>query len=155
MISNVIIVHGSNATEEDSKSRKWGPENLRHWKPWIKKKLEEEGIVVSNEIYPRDWLPDYEEWKNVFEENEIDENTVLVGHNAGAAFILRWLAENKKKVNKVILVAPYIVQSNTYSYLNEFNDFKIDSALKNYFNELTVFYADDDDEDIILHEYYS
>lgn len=98
---NCIIVHGSNSSEKHANEGL--PRNERHWKPWIKKELEKRGFDVSNELYPKDWLPDYEEWKKVFERNKIDENTILIGHSAGTAFILRWLSENKRKVDKLIL----------------------------------------------------
>ena len=146
-ISNVIIVHGSNESEKESKKGK--PENLRHWKLWLKRNLEENRIKVSNELYPEDWIPDYEKWKKVFEKNKIDENTILVGHSAGTAFILRWLSENKKKIDKLILIAPSVIKSDKYKYLSKLKDFDYDSSLKNYFNKLVIFYSDNDDEDII------
>ncbi len=144
---NVVIVHGSNETEEEAEE--YPPENERHWKPWLKKELEKRGISVSNELYPEDWLPDYNKWKKVFEKSKIDEKTILVGHSAGTAFILRWLSENKKKVNKVILIAPSIIEFGKYETLSKLKDFEYDSSLKKYFNELIILYSDNDDEYII------
>ena len=144
---NCIIVHGSNSTEEDSKTGK--SENLRHWEPWLKRKLEENKIKTSNELYPQDWLPDYNKWKDLFERNEINKNTTLVGHSTGAAFIIRWLVENNVKVDKVILVAPSIVNTDKSKMLSRLKDFEYDSRLKEKFNEIIVFYSDNDDEDII------
>jgi len=144
---NCIIVHGSNSSEESS--RKGQPENLRHWKPWLKRKLEEEGIETSNELYPEDWSPDYNKWKEVFEKNNINENTTLIGHSAGTAFILRWLSENNVKVDRVILVAPSIVKTEKYKSLSKLKDFEYDSRLKEKFNQIVVFYSDNDDEHII------
>ncbi len=144
---NCIIVHGSNTSEEEAKEEP--AENLRHWKPWLKENLEKTGIKTSNELYPNDWMPDYEAWKSVFEKNEINENTILIGHSAGTAFILRWLVENKKKVGKVILLAPSIIKSGKYESDSHLKDFEFDSSLKNYFNDLVVFYSDNDDEYII------
>lgn len=146
-ISNVIIVHGSNSSEKEAKTGK--PENERHWKPWLKRELEKKGIKVSNDLYPQDWNPNYEEWKKVFEKNKIDENSVLIGHSAGTAFILRWLNENKRKVKKIILIAPSITPHGKYLNLSKLKDFKFDSSLTKYFDETITFYADDDDEDII------
>ena len=146
-ISNVIIVHGSNVNEEDSKE--FPLETERHWKPWLKDKLEEKDIIVSNELYPDDWLPDYEKWKVVFEKNKIGENTILIGHSAGTAFLLRWLVESKRKVRKLILVAPSIIKADKYLTTSKLKDFTFDSSLKKYFNELSIFYSNDDDEFII------
>ena len=144
---NCIIVHGSNSSEKESKEGK--PENLRHWKPWLKKNLERRGIKTSNELYPEDWLPNYEKWRIVFEKNIINEHTILVGHSAGTAFLLRWLGENRKKIDKLILIAPSVIKSDKYKYLSKLKDFEYDSSLKKYFNKLVIFYSDDDDEDII------
>lgn len=144
---NVIIVHGSNVNEKEG--RELPLENERHWKPWLKKELEKRKITVSNYLYPEDWLPNYEKWKKVFEKNKLDENSVLIGHSAGTAFILRWLAENKKKVDKLILIAPSIIKSGKYLNTSKLKDFIFDSSLKEYFNDLIIFYADNDDEDIV------
>jgi len=127
---NCIIVHGSNPTEEGS--RKGLPENERHWKFWLKEELEKKGIEVSNDLYPKDWNPDYDEWEKVFEKNNIDENTILVGHSAGGAFLVRWLGEKKKKIKKLILVSPgksgresrktlsNLYGSNTYEHIGDY-----------------------------------
>lgn len=145
---NCIIVHGSNSTEKEAKEGK--PENERHWKHWLKEQLEKRGIEVSNQLYPEDWLPDYKRWKKIFEKNKINDNTILVGHSAGTAFILRWLAENKRKVNKIILVAPSVIKwGKDNEGLSDLKDFEFDYSLKKYFNKLVVLYSDNDDEDII------
>ena len=144
--SNCIIVHGSHYSKEEALKK---PNNLKHWIPWLKKQLEKLDISTSAELYPKNWKPNYNEWKKVFEKNELNENTILVGHSAGSTFILRWLAENKKKVNKVILVAPTIIKSNDLKRLNPLKDFNYNFSLKNYFNQLTIFYSDNDYKNII------
>ena len=122
---------------------------MRHWKPWLKENLEKRGIKTSNELYPEDWSPDYVKWKNVFEKNSITESTTFIGHSAGTAFLLRWLGENKKKVDKLILVAPSLTKSDKYKYLSKLKDFTYDSSLKKYFNKLIIFYSDNDSNSII------
>lgn len=72
-----------------------------------------------------------------------------MGHSAGTAFILRWLTENNQKVDKVILVAPSIVKTEKYKRLSKLKDFEYDSSLKNSFNQIVVFYSDNDNEHII------
>ncbi len=144
---NVIIVHGSNKDESSSKIGKL--ENMRHWKPWIKKQLENAGFSVSNDLYPEDWKPDYIAWKKVFEKNDIDENTTLIGHSAGTAFLLRWLSENKRKINKLILIAPSLLKSEKYIRTSKLKDFTYDSSLKKYFNEIIIFYSNNDHPNMI------
>lgn len=142
-----IIIHGSNSSEKESKEGK--PEHLRHWKPWLKRRLEERGISTSNELYPEDWVPDYEQWKKIFEKNSINKDTILVGHSAGTAFILRWLSEHKTVVDKVILVAPSIIKTEKYKRLSKLKDFKYDSTLTTKYEQMIIFYSDNDNEHII------
>jgi len=144
---NCIIIHGSNSDEKGAKIG--GVENTRHWHPWLKRQLEEKGIKVSGELYPFDWKPDYKQWKNIFEKNKIDENTILVGHSAGCAFLLRWLSEKKRKVRKLILVAPYIIDSPKAPFLSDLVNFEINKDIKNCFDVLIIFYSDNDNKDII------
>ncbi len=138
----VVIVHGANDSEESA--FEGGRENTRHWFPWLRAQLKKKGIKYSNELYPRDWNPDYNEWKKIFEKNRIDENTVLIGHSLGCGFILRWLSENKKKVKKVILVAPYILDSPQFSGLKDMVSFEFDSSLNSLYDKLVIFSSEDD-----------
>ena len=95
-------------------------------------------------MYPKDWNPDYNEWKNIFEKNEINEETIFVGHSLGCGFILRWLAENRRKVKKVILVAPYVLDAPELPDLKEMVDFEFDSSLDSLYEDLVVFSSEDD-----------
>ena len=55
-------------------------------------------------------------------EGNIDEGTVMVGHSLGAAFIINYLEQSKKKIKAAILVAgfhrnlksPYDVMNRTF-----------------------------------------
>lgn len=145
---NVVIVHGVNDTKEEATSPKWESENIRHWKPWLKRELEKRGISVSNELYPQDWDPKYEEWKKVFERNEINENTILIGHSAGGGFLVRWLGETEKKVKKLILVAPAVVHGE-WIHPEDLLKFKINPKVKNLAEEIVIFVSDDDSRSIL------
>jgi len=147
MKKNVIIVHGANSCEESA--MEGGVENTRHWHPWLREALKEKGIEVSGELYPRDWNPDYGEWKKIFEKNRIDEGTVLIGHSAGCAFILRWLGENKSKVKRVILVAPYVLKTSEYPRLDDLVNFELSEDLEKYYDDLDIFYAENDVDFIV------
>lgn len=144
---NVIIVHGSNSSEEEAKKGK--PENKRHWMPWLKKILEKDDIDVSNKLYPRDWNPHYTDWKKEFEKNKIDENSILVGHSAGCAFLLRWLGEKKKKVSKLILIAPAVIPSERWASINDLLDFEINRDIRDFVKKITVFYSNNDSKEIL------
>jgi uncharacterized protein len=144
---NVIIVHGSNSSEKDAKEGK--PENKRHWMPWLKKSLEKEDIDVSNKLYPRDWNPNYNDWKKEFEKNKIDEESILVGHSAGCAFLLRWLGEKKKKVSKLILIAPAVIPSEKWAFINDLLNFEINRDIRDFAKAITIFVSNNDSKDIL------
>ena len=139
---NCIIVHGSNSTEKDS--RKGLPENERHWKTWLKEELEKKGIKVSNKLYAKDWSPIYNEWKEEFEKNQIDEDTVLVGHSAGGAFLVRWLSETKRKIKKLILVSPGKARKPSRDSLSNLYGNKIHKDIANYVCEGIIVYTAED-----------
>lgn len=142
MNKNVVIVHGSNSTERGSNESP--PENERHWKPWLKKELEKRDYIVSNKLYPRDWNPSYEDYKKEFEKNKIDENTILIGHSAGGAFLIRWLFETKVNISKLILVSPGKAGSGKSSLQNLYGKgiySKISSYVK---NEIVLFTLNND-----------
>lgn len=97
---------------------------------------------------PRPWEPEYKEWKRVFEKNEINENTILIGHSAGCAFLVRWLGDTKKKIKKLILVSPWKIPSEEFpDSENELYNFEIDKEIKKRVNEIIIFTSNDEEED--------
>ena len=100
-MKKAIIVHGCYAKSEE------GSANNRHWIPWVKKELMGRGVNVETPNMPSPWAPVYEDFKKEFEKYPVSEDTILIGHSCGCAFLVRWLGESKKKVAKLILVAPW------------------------------------------------
>tara|TARA_Y100000034_G_scaffold22119_1_gene25492 strand:+ start:627 stop:998 length:372 start_codon:yes stop_codon:yes gene_type:complete len=103
---NCIIVHGC----PPSKERALNPEIStfnRHWLPWVKKELDKRGIKTEIPLMPDPWKPNYKSYKKVFEKYEVNENTILIGHSCGCAFLVRWLGETKQKIHQLILVVPW------------------------------------------------
>lgn len=96
----LILLHG---TDGDSSS---------NWLPWLKQQLERRGHTVYVPSLPNSAFPNGEAWSNFVIDNvpfEIDEETVIVGHSAGAALIpmlLQKLPEGVK-VKKAILVSGF------------------------------------------------
>ncbi|MFW6233285.1 MAG: RBBP9/YdeN family alpha/beta hydrolase [Nanoarchaeota archaeon] len=142
---NVIIVHGTNSSEESSKSKEEGPENLRHWKSWLVKKLEKKGIEVSNKIYPQDWNPKYNQWKKEFEKNNINEDAILIGHSSGGAFLVRWLGETKTKVKKLILVSPGKSKKQRRNTLDDLYGNKTYKNIQKYVKYPIILYTSNND----------
>lgn len=79
-----------------------------HWYPWLKAELEEKGYEVWLPHLPDDKNPQLSVWVPfILNGGKFTEETVIVGHSAGAAVILAVLEELKVKVAQAILVAGF------------------------------------------------
>lgn len=95
-------------------------ESNAHWLPWLQKQLCIKDVLTQTPEMPRPYDPDYLEWKAEFERQEVDEDTILVGHSLGGGFIVRWLSETSIKIKQLILVAPWLDREHEYGELFEF-----------------------------------
>jgi len=142
-----IIIHGCPSDKEkamDPERRTYD----KHWIPWIKQNLIAKGIETETPLMPSPWQPDYEKFKAEFEKYNIDENMILVGHSCGCAFLVRWLGETKRKIFKLILVAPWKIPQETKKGADvDFYTYPIDIAIKDRVSEIVMFTADDEEND--------
>lgn len=127
-----IIIHGSPDDKTDDSFTK-------HWIPWIKKNLEKNKIPTQVPFMPHPHDPVYEDHKRVFERLEVNEDTVLIGHSDGAAFLVRWLGETKVKIDKLILIAPWKIARSDDETNKAFFDFEIDESIGYRANEVILF----------------
>lgn len=99
-MKNALILHGA---ENDSSE---------NWFPWLKKELEQKGYKVWVPDLPNSEAPVLKDWLRVIFGNGwvFDEDSIIIGHSAGATLILRILEKLPKdiKINKAILVAGFI-----------------------------------------------
>jgi len=148
---NCIIVHGCPGDEEramDVQRRTYD----KHWIPWLKKKLLEKKIETLVPLMSKPWAPNYKDWKKDFDKLEINEDGVLIGHSCGCAFLVRWLGETKKKIKKLILIAPWKIadeekHKKSFELKKEFYNYEIDKCVKENIEEIIIFTADDEEED--------
>lgn len=141
-----IIIHGSPSDAEKAmipEARSYD----KHWMPWTKKQLIANGIETETPLMPLPWYPDYEKYKSTFEKYDIDENTILVGHSSGCAFLVRWLGETRKEIFKLILVAPWKIPDRDDEFRKKFYAYCIDETIKNRVKEIVMFTADNEEED--------
>lgn len=137
-ISKIVVVHGCTDDEGDDTI-------MDHWHPWLENELKNRDIIVDRPALPCPWNPSYEEWKKTFEKIGIDEKSIVVAHSCGAAFSVRWLGENNKKIAKLILVAPWIVGSKDYSDgENDLYKFDINKDINNRIGEIIIFTSDNE-----------
>lgn len=143
---NCIIIHGCPPNIKKAVN----PETRtydKHWIPWIKKQLIARGIETETPRMPSPREPDYEKFKKEFEKCEVGENTILIGHSCGCAFLVRWLGETKKKFSKLILVAPWKIPDKDDEFRKRFYEYPIDETIKSRIKEIIMFTADDEEED--------
>lgn len=137
---NVVIVHGCPDLDEPR-----SPEERtydKHWIPWIKEKLTDKRIACETPLMPEPWNPKYEDWKKKFEKIKIDENSILIGHSAGTTFLVRWIAETKRKIKKLILVASWKEPWLDTPENKDFCNFDLDPQLDNLAKEIIIFTSD-------------
>lgn len=142
---NCIIIHGCPSNVEkamDPKTRTYD----KHWIPWIKKELSSLDIKVETPLMPEPWEPDYNKFKKEFEKYEVTEDTVLIGHSCGCAFLVRWLGETKQKIKKLILVAPWKIPDMDDKFRKAFYTYPINESVKSRVKEIIIFTADDENE---------
>jgi len=143
---NCIIIHGCPLNVEKAMDTERRTHN-KHWIPWIKKELSQRDIKTETPLMPSPWYPDYNAFKKEFEKYSILENTILIGHSCGCAFLVRWLGESKQQINKLILVAPKKIPNESNKFIKAFYRYSIDKTIKSRVKEIIMFTADDEKED--------
>jgi predicted alpha/beta hydrolase family esterase len=145
-MKTAIILHGKPSKDEYYDSNFPSASNYC-WIPWLQKQLLINGILAQTPELPKPYEPVYEKWLKVFEQFNIDENTILIGHSCGAGFLVRWLTENNIRVGKVILVAPFLDPFRD-EVKSDFFDFEIKKGLSKQTRELCIFYSTDDERSV-------
>lgn len=144
-MNRAVILHGK-PTRERYENPEIPKPHKANWFPWIKSELFKVGIEASVPPLPLPYHPVFKDWKETFEKEKVDEQTGLVGHSAGAEFLLRWLSENEDaRAERLVLVAPY------RDYLGKYGDFskyELDKGLASRIGKLTIINSLDDDEPI-------
>lgn len=143
---NCIIMHGCPSNAE----RAMNPETRtydKHWILWLKRNLIALGIETETPPMPDPWEPDYQKFKAEFEKYEVRENTILIGHSCGSAFLVRWLGETKREIFKLILVAPWKIPDKDDEFRKEFYTYPIDESIKSRADEIMMFTADDEEDE--------
>ena len=144
-MTSAIIVHGKPTRERYENPLEPKP-HVANWLPWLGMKLEEAGIPTSIPAMPLPYFPVYDDWRRVFESIPPTPNRLLIGHSAGAEFLLRWLSENKEeRADKLVLVAPYKDEANKY---DGFSRYELDPGIAERIGEIVIFNSLDDDPPI-------
>lgn len=128
------------------------PNNENNWMGWTKKELEKQGYRVTCPVIPKVWEAPYSVWKEALDIAGVNEETVLVGLSAGAATCVKYIIEEKKIINKLILVAParQAAKDDPCPTAEEFYDFEITNNARKQIKNGTTIFISNDDWDLIL-----
>lgn len=116
---HIIIVHGYTASPQS------------HWFPWLKKKLESQGAVVTIPAMPNSSDPNFAEWLQYLEglSLSIDQNTIFIGHSLGCITVLRFLEKHRKEIDQIggyLLVAGFAETLANIPFLKTFTEDQLD-----------------------------
>ncbi|MBT7128583.1 DEAD/DEAH box helicase family protein [archaeon] len=143
---NIVLVHGSALRDKEKIKAGRRPINERNWYTWFGKELKKENVRIDIPLMPKNYCPKYEDWKKEFEKIEVNEDSILIGHSNGAVFLTRWLGETKRKIKKLIFVAPSRFPfKDSPSCFHKFKDFEIDESIKDRIEEMIIFVSNDKD----------
>lgn len=145
-MKNAVILHGKPTKERYENPLEPKPHEA-NWLPWLGRQLSSHNIDTVIPALPLPYFPVYRDWEAVFPKEHVNQETGLIGHSAGAEFLLRWLSENNKtSVDQLVLVAPYRDYAGKYG---EFSKYQVDTSIIERVGRLTILNSLDDDAPIL------
>jgi len=137
-MKTAFIIHGAYGHPEEN------------WFPWLKEELEKEEYKVIIPKFPTPENQSLDNWLKVFDKykEEIDNNTIFIGHSLGPAFILTILENINIQIKACFFVSGFIGSLNNPQFDNlnstfvdkEFDWDKIKTNCKSFY----VFHSDND-----------
>lgn len=145
-MESALILHGT-CDKEEFFDKDISSLSNSHWFPWLQKQFLCKNILCQTPEMPMPYNPSYENWRKTFENFYNDEVKIIIGHSAGAGFILKWLHNNPQvKLDKLIFVAPWL---DTDKECADFLDFQMKDNVLDNIKEIILFYSSDDDVSIL------
>ena len=140
-MQTAFIIHGAAGHPDEN------------WFPWLKTELEQLGFTVYVPAFPA--TPEtqtLENWLKVFEEyrNHLNEDTIVIGHSLGPAFLLTILEQIKKPIHAAYFVAGYHPKSlpktsEWYTQVKTFLEKPFDwQKIKQNCAAFHIYYSDND-----------
>lgn len=131
-----IILHGSFGSKDGN------------WFPWLKTELQNRNKQVFVPQMPVGvGNQNFESWSKELDRLAVDENTIIIAHSIAPVFVCKYLVQNKIRVKKLIFVCGfnnYLGIDTDYDAVNGPMFFDDLGDVKNYCNDITCFYSDND-----------
>ena len=137
-MTNVFIFHGTGGYPEEN------------WFPWLKRKLEELNCKVIVPKFPTPKSQTLENWFKIFGnfKKYYNEDTILVGHSLGGAFLLRVLEKENIKIKAAFIVAAPVGVLPIKNYDSDkmfLENFEFDwKKIKSHCRQFFIFHSDND-----------
>ena len=138
-MTNIFIFHGTGGHPEEN------------WFPWLKKKLEKLDCKILIPKFPTPKNQTLENWLKILKNYEqfYNENSILVGHSLGGAFLLRVLEKYDNKIKAAFIIAAPIGKPPIKNYeadkLFLGKNFAFDwDKIKSHCRKFFVFHSDND-----------
>lgn len=157
--SQVVVLHGK---KRDNSNYHVGRQG------WLAQQLKNQWIAVTLPEVMDSWKTNGQGWEQALDAIRwsITEDTILIGHSAGATTIIRRLWNHSEvRVRQVILVAPgkstydpnRTVSTQTGELINheeekrfsDLSDFEIDPTIANRVTDGIIMYTSNDDEQLL------
>ena len=100
-MKNYYIIHGFMGS------------NIENWFPWFKEQIDSDNTLCVIPQFPIEVdKHNYNEWKKLLDVyykdfNMINNGSVIIGHSTGSICALKYVLENKIKIDKLILVSGF------------------------------------------------
>lgn len=148
---NIVFCHGVMDPDEDWVNRESTP--IKNWAYWLQFKVEKDfDSLMQIPFFPHAHalLMKYEEWAKIMDRQDINSDTILIGHSAGGGFILKYMMQHPElRIRQIILVAPWIDVEDIQPF-GFYKDFKLDNGVvKQTRNGTDLLISNDDDKDIL------
>ena len=97
-MTNIFIIQGAYGNPEEN------------WFPWLKSELEKLDCRVFIPKFPTPKNQSLENWLKVFDnyKQDLNENSIVVGHSLGAAFLLNILEKLDKPIKAAFFVSGFL-----------------------------------------------
>ncbi len=110
-MTNIIIIHGTGGNPNGN------------WFPWLKSELEKLDCRVFVPKFPISENQSLQNWLEIFKDYEqyLDENSIVVGHSLGSAFLLNVLEHLNRPIKAAFFVAGFtgLLNNSKFDELNK------------------------------------
>jgi|GEM_PF-1973291 len=137
--TKIVMIHGTAGSPDEN------------WFPLVKREMEKLGAKVFVPRLPLGDKQNMTNWRRAFREQvpfELDENTILIGHSSGGAFMLSILQEQETPIKASIFVSAFFKDlglSDIKKQIETFVDLDHDWALiRKNAGKIVHLHGDDD-----------